>query len=329
MAIFRCNKCGHLREVPNQHIGKKVKCPACKQMMPIHDTLHFIKNVLIKYFRVRKELSSLQEGLSPTATQVSNGNNENAEIDIFNTTVMTESQQYEPILKWFEHQQIQIKVDEEAVDTTGFFDEVAVKLGDNYDLLKTVSDKIKRIQNKGYTNMTLNLSDYSQEEAVFIKEFCQELHEYAFVAKYFVKRRENKIHLSLQTAQPIMKFFNGEWLEWFAFMKLMAFCHEHQISFSGLRSFTIHFPEQDKNELDTFFLIKKTIPVFVECKSGEFRQFVDKYSKLRKRLKIDKKQFLMLVVGLSDEQTQGLTSMFDITIVNEKNFVQHVSTLMH
>ncbi|MCK5524884.1 MAG: hypothetical protein KAI83_17290 [Thiomargarita sp.] len=327
MAIFRCNKCGHLREVPNQHIGKKVKCPVCKQAMPIYDTLPFIKNVLKKYFRVRKELSSLQEELSPTATQVSEEANKNAEIDIFNTTVMSESQQYEPILKWFEHQQIKIKVDKEAVDTTGFFDEVAVKLGDNYDLLKAVSDKIKRIQNKEYTNVTLNLSDYSQEEAVLIKEFCQELHEYAFVAKYFVKRRENKIHLSLQTAQPIIKFFNGEWLEWFAFMKLMAFCHERQISFSGLRGFTIHFPNGDKNELDTFFLINKTIPVFVECKSGEFRQFVDKYSKLRKRLKIDKKQFLMLVSGLSDEQTQGLTSMFDITIVNEKHFVQHISAL--
>ena len=316
-----------MREVPNQHIGKKVKCPVCKQAMPIYDTLPFIKNVLKKYFRVRKELSSLQEELSPTATQVSEEANKNAEIDIFNTTVMSESQQYEPILKWFEHQQIKIKVDKEAVDTTGFFDEVAVKLGDNYDLLKAVSDKIKRIQNKEYTNVTLNLSDYSQEEAVLIKEFCQELHEYAFVAKYFVKRRENKIHLSLQTAQPIIKFFNGEWLEWFAFMKLMAFCHERQISFSGLRGFTIHFPNGDKNELDTFFLINKTIPVFVECKSGEFRQFVDKYSKLRKRLKIDKKQFLMLVSGLSDEQTQGLTSMFDITIVNEKHFVQHISAL--
>ncbi len=327
MAIFRCNKCGHLREVPNQHIGNKVKCPVCKQVQPIYDTLPFIKNVLKKYFRMRKELSSLQEELSPTATQVSEGANKNTEIDIFNTTVMSESQQYEPILKWFEHQQIQIKVDKEAVDTTGFFDEVAVKLGENYDLLKTVSDKIKRIQNKEYTNVTLNLSDYSQEEAVLIKEFCQELYEYAFVAKYFVKRRENKIHLSLQTAQPIIKFFNGEWLEWFAFMKLMAFCHERQISFSGLRGFTIHFPNGDKNELDTFFLINKTIPIFVECKSGEFRQFVDKYSKLRKRLKIDKKQFLMLVSGLSDEQTQGLTSMFDITIVNEKNFVQHISAL--
>ena len=175
--------------------------------------------------------------------------------------------------------------------------------------------------------MTLNLSNYNQEEVVLIKEFCEELYEYAFVAKYFVNRKQNKIHLSLQTAQPIVKFFNGEWLEWFAFMKLLAFCHERKISFSGLRSFSIHFPNKDKNELDTFFLING-VPVFVECKSGEFRPFIDKYVKLRKRLNMDKTHFFMLVLGLSDEQIQGLTRMFEITFVNEKTFVKKISTLL-
>jgi len=132
----------------------------------------------------------------------------------------------------------------------------------------------------------------------------------------------------LQTAQPIVKFFNGEWLEWFAFMKLVAFCHEQKLSFAGLRSFSIHFPTGDSNELDTFFLIND-YPVFVECKSGEFRGFIDKYVKLRHKLKIDKKHFFMLVLGLSDEQIQGLTRMFGITFVNEKTFVKQVSALLN
>lgn len=70
------------------------------------------------------------------------------------------------------------------------------------------------------------------------------------------------------------------------------------------------------------------IPVFVECKSGEFRHFIDKYVKLRKRLKMEKKHFFMLVLGLSDEQIQGLTRMFDITFVNEKTLIQQVSALL-
>ena len=329
MAIFRCHKCGYLREVPNQHIGKKVKCPVCQQVMPIYDTLVFVKKVLEKYLSMRTEFRHLQKSLPSATTEISEKANKNAEeIDIFNTTAMAEKQQYQPILNWFKSKNIQLNIDKEAVDTTGFFDEVAMKLGNNYDLLKVMIDKIKRTQKKGYTNVTLNLSDYNQEEAALIKEFCEELYEYAFVAKYFVNRNQNKIHLSLQTAQPIVKFFNGEWLEWFAFMKLLAFCHERQISFSGLRSFSIHFPNKDQNELDTFFLINGVIPVFVECKSGEFRHFIDKYIKLRKRLNMDKTHFFMLVLGLSDEQIQGLTRMFEITFVNEKTFVKKISTLL-
>jgi len=29
MALFRCNKCGHIREVGNDYVGKSVKCPKC------------------------------------------------------------------------------------------------------------------------------------------------------------------------------------------------------------------------------------------------------------------------------------------------------------
>jgi len=330
MAIFRCNQCGYLREVPNQHIGKKVKCPVCQHVIPIYNTLAFVKKVLEKYLSMQTELHRLQKSLPSAATEIADEANKNADdMDIFNTTALTEKQQYQPILDWFKSKNIQLNIDKEAVDTTGFFDEVAIKLGDNYDLLKVVTDKIKRIQNKGHTNVvTLNLSDYSQEEAVLIKGFCEELYEYAFVAKYFVNREQNKIHLSLQMAQPIVKFFNGEWLEWFAFMKLLAFCHERKISFAGLRSFIIQFPNKDKRELDTFFLINGVMPIFVECKSGEFRPFIDKYIKLRKMLNMDKKHFFMLVLGLTDEQNQGLTRMFDITFVNEKTFVKQVSALL-
>ena len=43
---------------------------------------------------------------------------------------------------------------------------------------------------------------------------------------------------------------------------------------------------------------------------------------------IDKQNFMMLVLGLSEEQTKGLTSMYEITFVNEKNFVDYFLTLL-
>lgn len=117
-------------------------------------------------------------------------------------------------------------------------------------------------------------------------------------------------------------------MEWFVFMKLLEFVREQQLPVACLRSLSVIFPNEDVHELDVFFLINNRIPVCIECKTGEFRQHIEKYSTLRKRLKLEKTQFLLCVIGLSQEQTQGLSSMYDVTFVNEKNFLQHVEQLL-
>jgi len=48
-----------------------------------------------------------------------------------------------PILNWFEQRQIKVDINPKAIDTTGFFDEVALTLGNQYDLLKEISEQIK------------------------------------------------------------------------------------------------------------------------------------------------------------------------------------------
>lgn len=330
MAILRCHKCGYLREVANQYIGQSVKCPVCQQVVAVHDTIDFVKKLFQKYVNTYAELRNLHQQLSTPIIPEKQPQEQTAlaDIDIYNTTAMSQSTQYEPISRWFQKKQIQMQVDEKAVDTTGFFDEIAVELGDAYDLLKEVSEKIKRAQTNEHTKVTLNLSKYSQKDAEQMNRFCKELYEYSFVAKYFYQKKEKIVHLNLQTAPIIARFFNGEWAEWFVFIKLLALFYEKKLAFSCLRSFTITFPNQDRHELDVFFLINDQLPLCIECKAGEFRSQIEKYSKLRQRLNIDKTNFLLLVVGLSEEQTQGLTSMYDLTVVNEKTFLRHVAGLL-
>lgn len=329
MAIFRCNKCGHLREVSNEVIGKTVRCPQCKQPAPIHNTVAFIEKVLERYLNVYKELHQLRQQLSTplTFSVESETSTEEVDFDIHNTRTMTYEHQYEPIVKWFQQKQVRLEVDHNAIDTTGFFDEVAIRLGEQYEILKEVSDRIARTQRKGYTTVTINFSKYSQKEIQTLTSFCQDLYEYSFIAKYFYKNKDKRAHLTLQTAPAIVKFFNGEWLEWFVFMKLLSVFKEKQRRFSCLRSLNIHFPNEDRHELDVFFLLNDRIPLCIECKSGEFRSTIEKYAKLRNRLQIEKPYFLLLALGLTDEQSHGLSSMYDITFVNEKNFLEHVQAL--
>lgn len=330
MALLRCGKCGHLREVSNTYIGKSVKCPQCKEVAPIHDTVMFVEKVLEKYFSLNKELHQLQEQLTPS--DVANTSIENQQflenIDIYNTSALANSDQYKPVQQWFQQRQIEIEVNQKAIDTTGFFDEVALALGNQYGILKVVSDQIKYVQRKGYINVKLNLAKKNQKQTQAITKFCRDLYDYSFVAKYFYQNREKIIRLNLQTSLAIVQFFNGEWLEWFVFMKLLEFVSEKQLPVSCLRNLIVTFPNEDSHELDVFFLIDNRIPVCIECKSGEFRQDIDKYVKLRKRLKIDEKEFLLCVVGLSQKQAQGLSSMYELTFVNEDNFLEHVERLL-
>jgi len=326
MALFRCNKCGHIREVGNDYIGKSANCPKCDQVTPIYDTTTFVKALILKHISLNNKFQKLRQKFAKENGVVESDSIE--KIDIYNTKALTQADKYVSILQWFEKRNIQVQVNHEAIDTTGFFDEIALSIGGNFNVLSFVSNHIKYIQNKGYTNVKLDVSRKTPEEIKQITSFCKEMYDYSFVAKYYYQKKDKIIRLTLQTAPKIRDFFNGIWMEWFALMRLLEFFRDKKISASSMRSLSITFPNGKTNELDIFFLTKNNIPVCIECKSGEFRQDIDKYLKLRKQLNIEKNQFVICVFGLSQEQTQGMTSMYDLTFTNEANLINHIEKII-
>jgi hypothetical protein len=330
MAIFRCNKCAHLREVPSEHVGKSTKCPKCQQAVTIYDTVLFIEKLLEKYFMQAKALRELQQ-LQPQAAENGSAPERTSleEIDIYHTEALKSDEQYRPVLQWFEQRQIAVEVNHKAIDTTGFFDEIALALGNDFDTLSEVVDQIKYVQRKGYVDVKLNLGRKSQEQIGKITAFCRDLYDYSFVAKYFYQKEDKLIRLKVQTIPAIVNFFNGEWLEWLVFMRMLEFLRAKKLAVSCLRNLLITFPNKDIHELDIFFLINESIPVCIECKSGEFQQHIDKYLTLRKRMEIGKAGFLICIVGLSQKQCEGLTGMHELTFVNESNFLEHLEKMLH
>ena len=172
------------------------------------------------------------------------------------------------------------------------------------------------------------MSKSSEEQIAAITDFCRQLHDYSFVSRYLYNRKEKTVHMTLQTAPAIVRFFLGEWMEWFVFMKVLNSFLEQGIPVSCLRRFHVNFPNEDKFEIDGFFLIGNEIPVCIECKTGEFRQDIKKFSLLRKKLNLDRTQFLVCAMGLNETQIQGFNSMYDVTFANESNFLQYVQRLV-
>ncbi|MCJ7601755.1 MAG: hypothetical protein MUO63_09685 [Desulfobulbaceae bacterium] len=330
MAIFRCNKCGHIREVGIDYIGKSVKCPECEQITTIHDTVTFLKALIKKYIAQNKELQSLQQESSKNNLENQFAENISfEEIDIHNTNALAQANNLEPISQWFEKRKVKVHFNPDSADTTGFFDEIALKLGNNFDVLSCVSNQIKYVQNKGYSSVKIEVSKKNPQDIQKVTAFCKELYDYSFVAKYFYQKNDKVIRLTLQTAPRIREFFNGLWMEWFTLMKLLHFFREKKIAPACTRALDISFNGGNSNELDLFILTENNVPVCIECKTGEFRQDIDKYLSLRKQLDISKNQFVICVFGLSNEQARGMTSMYDLTFVNESSIIDHIDTVIY
>ena len=196
-----------------------------------------------------------------------------------------------------------------------------------FDPTQFDASEIRYAQRREFSAAKITLSKSGEDEIAALTNFCRELHQYSFVAKYFYKKDDRIAWLTLQTAPEIVKFFNGEWLEWYVFMKVLAFFRERRIPAACPRNPVVTFANEDVHELDVFFLVDNRIPLCIECKTGEFRQDIEKYTRLVKHLSLKKGQFLVCATGLDEKQIRGFNSMYALTFANEANFLEHVQRI--
>ena len=102
---------------------------------------------------------------------------------------------------------------------------------------------------------------------------------------------------------------------------------EHGKRFSCARGLKIALQSGDSYELDVFILIDGNIPICIECKSGEFRQNIDRYLTIKKRLGINDKHFVMCIAGLSEDNAKAFSVMYNLTFVNERSLSEHLARL--
>ena len=166
MPIQRCNQCGHTGEVLDVLPGTGAACPSCKADAPVYDTTFFVRRLLQQYGALHQEVRRLRESqVNPAMVQPASTPSSNlADLDLHNTSALAASAQHAPIVEWFRQRRIEARPVPEAVETSGFFDEIAVEIGDNYALLAEVVAKIRWGQRKDVPNFSLKLSDYSQKD---------------------------------------------------------------------------------------------------------------------------------------------------------------------
>ena len=161
-----------------------------------------------------------------------------------------------------------------------------------------------------------------------MQEVFRQLYEYTVIAKYGYRADEQKIRIFLNAAEPVKRFFTGGWLEWFATIKLLKEARAKGKRFSIARSVVVQHDNGDRHEFDVVFMPEGGAPIFIECKSGEFRNNLDKYIRICKKFAIPAKNWLLLAAGIDEKQADAFEKMYPVRFCGMSHFLQKVQPLI-
>ena len=344
MPIYRCNQCSFVSEEAVAHIGSKLSCSRCGTASTVYGTVFYVEKLVERYFSALREIKTLQEAdsapeaLAPaqpatqgapaaTATAAPARQLPLSDMDMHNTAQLATAAQHAPLQAWFASRQIDARFDYALVDTSGFFDDAARLIGEGYALFGELMDRVRYAYRQSHSGVNLELANLSQKDTQAITGLCRQLYSHTFFARYQYQKPEKIVRLTLQTAPVVRQFFDGGWLEWHAFIELVSQTQAHGRAFSCARGVKVVFPNEDLHVLDVVCLPEGQPPVFIECKSGEFRRDIDKYLRLRKRLGVERGRFILCAADLTQEQAAGLTAMYELTFVNLQTLAPHLAQL--
>ena len=244
------------------------------------------------------------------------------------TDLFANKEQHEHIKKWLHSKNIAVTFDYAAVDMSGYFDESAELIGDNFPLLEKHLKTIRYLYSNDKKGLTIDCAALPPQDSQKLQEIFRQLYEYTVIAKYSYRADEQKIRMTLNVAEPVKRFFTGGWLEWFATIKLLKEARAKGKQFSIARSVVVQHGNGDKHEFDVVFMPEGETPIFIECKSGEFRQSLDKYIRICKKFALPTQNWLLLAAEIDEKQAAAFEKMYPVRFCGMSHFLQKVQPLI-
>jgi predicted nucleic acid-binding Zn-ribbon protein len=339
MALYRCNRCGHLSEPADDQIGSTSACPACGTDNQVYPTVAFMRTMLDRYFSTRRELSEakaeierlrLHAGEAVTGDIAPTGHTLPMDFDTRNTDHFCSRVQVAPVLDWFRQAGVAVDLDPRSLETSGHFDEVSANIGAHYPQLHEIVERIRAAQKQDYSFINIDLGKRTPTEVKTLNDFCRTLSESGFLSKYLHQDGDQVVRLSLQKADAVRRFFDGGWLDWYSFMLGLRHLVSAGVEFSVARDVSLSWPKDEGHALDLVFLVGQGPPLCVQCRTGEVIPYIDRLVHVRDRLGIAPEHYLLCASDLTELQAEELSHRHGLCIASPQTlkawFETHIPT---
>jgi len=224
------------------------------------------------------------------------------------------------------HQGITVQKYHIPDDNEEVFNKLAIYLGEKYADLSYFYIQLKRSFSKGQ-NLSVNLASRSKAEITYTTQFCSRMSDYAFLSSYQYDRKNKMLYASPQKKGLVINFITGGWFERYIYLSLCQLLRQSKQFYKSILNPQIVLQNGEDFELDILFLVNNK-PFWIECKTGDYQNHVTKYSKMRSVLSIPKDCSLLVILGIREQLTQELTSLHDIHVANENNFLATAESLI-
>lgn len=221
----------------------------------------------------------------------------------------------QPVVDWLAARGIQVRTmrgDEPADDV---YDWLATYLGRRFDNLRPLHDVIRRSLAKS-RSFTLSLAGAPPGRISDTTQLCTKLLECAFLTHYYYDRNARRVFGTVQASGHVINFFTGGWFE--RYVRILL----HQ-AFDGLVSdrallsnAQVVLPGGHDFELDLLALLDGQ-PLWIECKTGDYQEHIDHYSRTRAVLGVPPDRSILVVLGLPDDLIETLTRLYDLRLANQ------------
>lgn len=257
-----------------------------------------------------------------------NSTHSSPDFDINSSAVFATKEQHEALKNYFRLKGVLVQFNYESVNMTGFFDEAAEVLIHNAQLMDKIVGQIRWAYRKSVNNIKIVLDNYSKPEQKQIRQILEKLYKYTVFARYSFDKTNNVVWLSRQESKTVEQFFRGDYLEWFVLSRVLKFAKKHKIALSISRNALIKLQNHKKYELDVAFICENRQPVFIECKSGNYRTDFGKYQEIRKQFNLPEENVILLNLETTQSEENALTMMHHITVCSVESLEEHLSKVM-
>src|SRR3546814_1432477 len=121
--------------------------------------------------------------------------------DLSNTELLATEAQHKPLRDWFGARQIDTTADLSAVDTTGYFDEAAMAIGEQHGLLAELIEQVRYAYRQNFSWVKLSLAKHGRADRQRILDFFRQLYGHTLFTRYVVKKQTQDLELDRKSTR--------------------------------------------------------------------------------------------------------------------------------